>query len=93
MNLVKLFPPGRYRDITLDLIAACIAFGKACFTFSHVGPSDAAPSVANAKYGKWDTSFFTSTYIADIKEWLLDEDSVPTEWEPLIRLRRVHNHT
>ena len=34
---------------------------------------------------------YTSSYIADIKAWLLDEDAVATEWDVLIRLRRMHN--
>ena len=89
-DLVSKFPAGRYRVITLDLVAACIAFLKASFTFV-VSAGEEARSIDNIKYGKWDTDIYTAAYIADIKEWLLDEDAVATEWDVLIRLRRMHN--
>ena len=90
MNLAKMLPHGQYQTITLDLIAACIAFGKASFTFKFEGDADER-TVDTTTYGKWNSINYNSTYINNIKEWLLDEDAVPTEWQPLLTLRAQHN--
>ena len=47
-------------------------------------------TVDNVQYGKWDCDVYTNKYIEDIKTWLLDTDAVPTEWEPLVRIRQQH---
>ena len=83
-------PAGQYRNITVDFIAACIAFLKASFTFNFIGTDDEARTVDTVTYGKWDTSIYNSTYINDIKEWLLNEDECPTEWDVLLTLREQH---
>ena len=41
VNLAQTLPQGRYRKITVDLIAACIAFGKAAFTMQVDADSSA----------------------------------------------------
>ena len=77
-DLARRLPAGQYQMITLKLIAACIAFGKALFTFTFTGSEGEARGVNTLSYGKWDKKFYSSVLINDIMEWLLDEDAVPT---------------
>ena len=72
------------------MIAACIAFLKASFTFIFIGVEGEVRTVDNVAYGKWDTAVYNTTFINDIKEWLLDEDACPTEWDVLLTLREQH---
>ena len=76
-----------YRTITADLLAAFIAFLKAGFTFRFMGSEGDERTADNCDYGKWDASTYSSAYIADIKEWLMDSDRCITEYEPLLTLR------
>ena len=86
-DLAMSFPPGRYRTITIELIAACIAFGKAMFTFTFAGEENEPRTIDNLAYGTWDKRFYSSTYIQEVIAWLLDEDAVPTEWDVLLNIR------
>lgn len=51
-DLAAALPPGQYRTITLDLIAACIAFGKASFTFDFIGNVGDARTIDNTTSSK-----------------------------------------
>ena len=82
-DLVAGFPAGQYRAITIDLLAASICFLKASFTFLFHGDEGDARN--------WDTVTYSSAYIADVKEWLLDEDECLTEYDVLQKLRQQHN--
>jgi hypothetical protein len=42
-------------------------------------------------YGQWNSKIYSSAYIADVKEWLLDEDECLTEYDVLQKLRQQHN--
>ena len=74
------------------MIAACIAFLKASFTFIFKGGAGVARTVDTVSYGKWDSDIYNTTYINDINDWLLDEDNVATEWDVLKTLREQHNN-
>ena len=87
------FPAGQYRTITIDLLAACIAFGKASFTFLKAGDDSVPRTVDTVSYGQWDSKHYTSTYINDIKEWLLNDDACLTEYDILLTLRQQHNNS
>jgi len=90
---IESFPPGRWKRITLDLIAACIVFGKAAFTFNFVTGTadDETRTVDNTKYGTFDRDLYPPALFEDVKAWLLDEEAVPTEWDVLERIREQHN--
>lgn len=47
-------------------------------------------TVDTVKYGEFDSEMYPPSHFEDVKEWLLDEDAVPTEWDVLIRLRAQH---
>ena len=47
-------------------------------------------TVNTVKYGKFDSERFPPAHFEDVKQWLLDEDAVPTEWDVLSRLRQQH---
>lgn len=83
------FPVG-YRTITVDLLAALIAFAKATLTFRFTGNDGDERTIDNCVYGKWDSSVYSSTYINDIKDWLLDEDRCVTQYAQLLMLRQQH---
>ena len=34
---------------------------------------------------------YPPSHFEDVREWLLDEDAVSTEWDVLLRLRQQHN--
>jgi hypothetical protein len=88
-DLVASFPPGMYQRITLDLIAACIVFGQAKFTFlAAKGATER--TVDTVKYGNFDSDLYPPRHFEDVKEWLLDADAVPTEWDVLQRIRQQH---
>jgi hypothetical protein len=59
-DLVATFPPGVYRTISIKLLAACIAFGKASFTFTSVDSGEER-TVDNVAYGKWEGEFYNAT--------------------------------
>lgn len=84
------FPAGQFRTITIDLLAACIAFGKASFTFLFHGNEEEVRNVDNVAYGKWESKIYSTTYISDIKAWLLDSDACLTEYDVLLTLRQQH---
>lgn len=89
IDLAESFPAGQYRRITLDLIAACIVFGIATFTFKQIDAS--APRTAdNVKYGEFDKDIHNVSMMEDVKAWLLNEDAVRTEWDVLQRIRQQH---
>lgn len=51
-ELVESFPAGQCSRITVDLLASCIIFGKACFTFNFIkGREQEERSIENTKYG------------------------------------------
>ena len=89
-DVVQMFPPGQYRDITLMTIAAFIAFLKAHFTNKFIGDQGVPRSVDTLTYGDWDTRRYSSAFINEIANWLLDEDAVPTEWDVLLKIRDQH---
>ena len=39
------------------------------------------------------TAVYPPSHFEDVREWLLDEDAVTTEWGVLLRLRQQHNPT
>lgn len=90
-DLVAGFPAGQYRAITIDLLAASICFLKASFTFLFHGDEGDARDWDTVTYGQWNSKIYSSAYIADVKEWLLDEDECLTEYDVLQKLRQQHN--
>ena len=88
-DLVESFPPGMYRRITADVITACIVFGESKFTFlTTKGATDR--TVDTVKYGYFDSDLYPPRHFEDVKEWLLDADAVPTDWDVLERIRQQH---
>ena len=47
-------------------------------------------TVDTVTFGKFDSERFRPAHFEDVKEWLLDEEAVPTEWDVLTRLRQQH---
>ena len=89
---VKRFPAGQYQVITLKLIAAAVAFGKATFTFTFNGGNPVQRGTDSLSYGKWKESRgYTTALINDIMQWLLDENRCFTEWDVLLSLREQHS--
>ena len=41
-------------------------------------------------YGRFNSVVCNAARFERIKAWLLDEDKCPTQWDPLVRLRRQH---
>lgn len=74
-------PPGRSRQLTINLLAYIIMSLKQLLTFT-------TDSAGTKQYGKFDAIVCNSARFEKIKAWLLDETACPTEWEPLITLRR-----
>ena len=61
------------------------------FTFTTID-SDKARTIDNVEYGKFKKEVYNAAYVNDIMEWLLDEDAVATEYQPLINIRAQHAH-
>ena len=58
---------------------------------STLGFAVSSGSSTRSLAGKWDRSFYSTGYIEDIKEWLLDENDCFTEWEPLLDIRAAQS--
>ena len=59
----------------------------AMFTFRDSTPPGEVRRLDKIKYGEFSSKEYPPKLFEDVKEWLLDADAVPTEWDKLLNLR------